>query len=153
MRERAMSDLRDVSAVLRASSAVQFSCDSDIPLTTRQLSERRLPDTAEANLDFQTLGQILTLGRLQFRKVAREQLSEDEAKVAVDRQSPSTASRRLETKKSETYPLTFSQVFARASRLYRSSSAIVSSIIDLSLSTVAIIFLRACSFFSTLEGR
>lgn len=47
-------------------------------------------------------------------------------------------------------PLTLSQVFVNASRLYRSSSRIVSSIIDLSLSTVAIIFLSACSFFSTL---
>jgi hypothetical protein len=50
-----------------------------------------------------------------------------------------------------THPLTFSQVLSRASRLYRSSSTIVSWIIDLSFTTVAIIFLRACSFFSTLH--
>jgi len=48
------------------------------------------------------------------------------------------------------HPLTFSHVLSRASRLYRSSSTIVSWIIDLSLMTVAIIFFRACSFFSTL---
>jgi hypothetical protein len=49
-----------------------------------------------------------------------------------------------------TYPLTFSHVLSRASRLYRSSSTIVSWIIDLSFTTVAIIFFNACSFFSTL---
>jgi hypothetical protein len=49
-----------------------------------------------------------------------------------------------------THPLTFSQVLSRASRLYRSSSTMVSWIIDLSFTTVAIIFFNACSFFSTL---
>lgn len=51
----------------------------------------------------------------------------------------------------QTHPLTFSQVLTSFPLLCRSSSTIVSWIIDLSLTTVAIIFFKACSFFSTLS--
>lgn len=49
-----------------------------------------------------------------------------------------------------TYVLTFFHVVSSASRLYRSSSEMVPSILPLSLRTVDIIFLSAASFFSTL---
>lgn len=56
-------------------------------------------------------------------------------------------------KESSTHPLTLVQVVFNASLLYRSNSAMVPSIFLLSFVTVAIIFLRAASFFSTLRRK
>lgn len=51
-------------------------------MTTGQFRQRRLPYTAEADLDLESLGQVLAFWRLQLGKVPWQQLGEDEAKVA-----------------------------------------------------------------------
>ena len=41
-----------------------------IPLASTEFRQTGLPDLAQANLDFETLGNILTFGRFEFGKVA-----------------------------------------------------------------------------------
>ena len=56
----------------------------DIPLTTRQLCQRLLPDLAQADLNFQTIADLLALWRVQLGCVARQEIIEDQTKVFVD---------------------------------------------------------------------
>lgn len=123
-------------------------------MTTTQFRQRLLPDTSQSDLDLETLSDVHAFWRLQFGKVSRQQLGKDGSKVAVRRKRERWSGRGLHhgemNVEATTYVLTFLHVVSSASRLYRSSSEMVPSILPLSLRTVDIIFLSAASFFSTL---
>lgn len=63
-----------------------------LPLASTQLCQALLPYFAQANLDFQPIGNLLALWRIQFRKASRKEIRKDLPKVAVDF-SPSLAQR------------------------------------------------------------
>ncbi|EYE97566.1 uncharacterized protein EURHEDRAFT_299314 [Aspergillus ruber CBS 135680] len=56
----------------------------NIPLTTTQLSQTLLPHLTQTDFNFQTIGDILALRRIQLRKTAGQKLREDLTKVGID---------------------------------------------------------------------
>ena len=68
MRERAMRDLLECQLGFQE----RLLWGKDLPLSTTQLSERLFPDFTERDFDFQTLGNCLTLWRVEFGKTTRQ---------------------------------------------------------------------------------
>lgn len=122
-------------------------------MTARELGKGGLPDGTEADLDLETLGNFLPFEGLELAEVAGEELGEDVSELAVDGGQVSTRTSRKQEERRRTDVLTISQVFFSVSVLCSSSTATVSSILVLSLTTCLYMPMRSFSFFSTLRRK
>jgi hypothetical protein len=73
------------SILFRVNSISFFVAFEHAPLSTTQFSQTLLPHWSELNLDFQAIHEVLSVGRLEFRKVTRKKFCKDLSEIPIKR--------------------------------------------------------------------